>query len=253
MTRTLFILFLALLPLLAHTQEDSSAIDPVAITILDRMSSILSSLTSCTFTVETSQDIPDETFFVPQEDIGLVKQFGVHEVSFSGNNRFQVNSTNDKGHFGYWFNGEYVAYYSYSNNHFGVVEADSTSLATIYYLNENYNVEFPAADFFNPRFTDDLMEFSERILFLGERTLQGNPCFHILAKLEGMSVQIWVNNDATLLPLKLVINYLDREDNPQYEATFRDWTLNPDLPDAMFDFVPPVSATVLTFVPNDQD
>ena len=241
--------FLVLLPASALGQ-DEARIDPGAVAILDHMSGIIGDLSSLSVTVRTAQDVQDNTFFVPEDNVGNVKQFAEHQVSLSGPNRFQVDTRNERGHFGYWFNGDYLAFYSYTNNHFSVLETDSlASLDVIYLLHQDYEVEFPAADFFNPSFTDDLLNASDRLLFLGEKAVEGKPCFHLLAKMADMSVQLWISNDALTLPVKMVINYLDREDNPQYEATYTHWELNPVLPEALFNFVPPGSATTVTLVP----
>jgi len=60
-----------------------------------------------------------------------------------------------------------------------------------------------------------------------------------------MSIQIWISDDALFLPMKFVISYYDQIPNQQYEATFSDWKLNPQLPDEMFEFTPPPQAEEL--------
>jgi hypothetical protein len=56
-----------------------------------------------------------------------------------------------------------------------------------------------------------------------------------------MEVQYWISNDAYNLPKKYVIIYKNRQ-NMQYEGTFSNWEINPDIPEAVFEFTPPPMA-----------
>ncbi len=224
--------------MLALAQEQEPAIDPVAVLILDRMSEVIGELGSCSYTLHTSQDIQDNTFFLPEQGLGLVKHFAENEVYMMGPDKMLVNVNGDKGHQGYWYNGEVIAYYSYDENNFAVVEAPPTILEMMYQINEAYDIDFPAADFFNPYFTDDLLAQSDKVRYLGTTDINGKECFRIIAASKERNVQLWISNDALTLPVKMVIVDFEQENNPQYEATFSDWEINPDLPDALFDFMP---------------
>jgi hypothetical protein len=52
------------------------------------------------------------------------------------------------------------------------------------------------------------------------------------------------------LPIKVVIVYTDKPMNPQYEAVLSGWQINPDLPDAMFAFMPPPGAKKIKLKPH---
>ena len=236
-TLSLFIL----MPVFSPAQQAEA--DPSAVLILDRMSAMVGSLSSCSFTLHVSNDVPDNTFFVPVEGIGLIKQFRVSEVFLSGPDKMLVNTRGDKGHVGYWYNGQRLAWYSYDENNYAVVDAPDSTVNMMYELNNRYGIEFPAADFFNPFFTDDLLDHHDRLYFLGTSTVADKPCYHLIAAAEDKIVQLWIADDAMMLPVKMVIVYRDREENPQYEATFSDWKINPDLPETIFDFLPPPSAS----------
>ncbi|MEK6479161.1 DUF2092 domain-containing protein [Catalinimonas sp. 4WD22] len=232
--------------------QDDEMYDPIAVLILDRMSEVIGELSSCSYTLQTSYDMQDSTFFIPTKGLGLVKHFTEEEVYMQGPDKMLVNSNGDRGHRGYWYNGDSLTYYSYSENNFAQIDApDSSILETIYTIHEDYGIEFPAADFFNPYFTDDLLFQSDKLLFMGSSKLNGKDCFRIVAAGDEMNVQLWISNDALTLPQKMVIVYLAQEDNPQYEVTFSDWQLNPDLPDALFEFMPPPDASEITLVPKN--
>jgi hypothetical protein len=55
--------------------------------------------------------------------------------------------------------------------------------------------------------------------------------------------QIWIDAGAQPLPRKLAIAYWDTPGVPQYEATFRRFTLGPQIAPGQFTFKPPAGAT----------
>jgi hypothetical protein len=164
-----------------------------------------------------------------------------------------VISGGARGHHQFWYNGTKLSYYSYDENNYAVLVAPPTILQTIDSVNKSFGVEFPAADFFYPTFTDDLIKNSEQIAFLGRTQIMGKNCFQILAAGKETSVQIWISDDAYNLPLQYAIVYHNIKGNPQYEATFSDWKINPDLPSEMFNFLPPPGATEIRMVSKSEN
>lgn len=216
-------------------------IDTVAIMLLDKMGSVIGEFESCSFTLNTSNDGIDV-------GLGLIKYFNVHQVYMVGPDKMLINSQGDKGHRGFWYNGKKLMYYSYTENNYGEIDAPDNIIATIDSVNKNYGIDFPAADFFYPTFTDDLIAQSENIIYVGKSKVDAKDCFHIIAENDKLSIQIWISDDALFLPVKFVIVYYDTVPNSQYEATFSDWRINPDLPGAMFEFSPPPGANQITII-----
>ena len=231
-----------LLALSMSAQAQGPGHDPAALQILDHMSAVIGELGSCRFTVNVWRDVNDP-------DLGPVTHFIVNEVYLRGPNKMLVDSKSDGDHRGYWYNGKTITYYSYDENNYAVIKAPATIMETIEAINRDYGIDFPAADFFYPTFTDDLIANSEKIVFLGKKNVEGRDCFHILAKFKTMGVQLWISNDSLNLPVKYSIAYYDPKNGPRYEATFSDWQINPVLPSAIFDFVPPPAAAPVRLVP----
>ncbi len=219
----------------AGTTAQSFQKDTSAIIILDRMSDLIGDLKSCSFTLNTSEDIIDV-------GLGLVKHFGVQQVYMVGPDKMMIHSNGKKGHRGLWYNGDSLVYYSFTENNFAIIETPPTILEMINQVNTDYGIEFPAADFFYSTFTDDLIERMDDIILAGRVVVEGTNCYHIIAKNEEMGAQFWISDDEWFLPVKMVIVYYDESPNAQYEATFSDWKVNPDLPNAMFNFSPPPKA-----------
>ena len=237
--KKIFFILLFIMSLQTFAQE--SRFDSTAILILDKMSSVIGDLSSCGYTLNTSIDQIDV-------ELGLIKQFTKHQVYMVGPDKMLVDSRGEKGHRGFWYNGSQLAYYSYTENNYAVIDAPSNIISTIDTVNKTYGIEFPAADFFYLTFTDDLIENNDEIVFVGKSIIDDKDCFHIIAKNSAMSIQIWISDDALFLPVRMVIVYYDVNPNQQYETTFSNWQINPELPNAMFEFSPPPDANRLKLV-----
>lgn len=235
----LFVL-LSILPLQMFAQRPP--IDTVAVMLLDRMSVVIGQLGSCSYTLHTSQDV------VVEYGLGIIKQLDTHEVYMVGPDKMLINSRGGKGHRGYWYNGKKLAYYSYDENNYVIIDAPPNIMATIDTVHKTYGIDFPAADFFYPTFTDDLIDHSDQIRYLGTATVNGKPGFHIIATSKEMSIQIWIADDALFLPVKMVIVYHGQNNGKQYDATFSNWQINPELPAAMFEFNPPPAARKISIM-----
>lgn len=242
--RKILTLFIVLSQLQMHHAQ-TIKYDSIAALILDRMSSVIGDLQSCSFEANIAMDVKDP-------DQGFIKQHISYQVHMAGPDRMLVDSYGPKGHREYWYNGIQLAYYSHDENNYGMVDAPPTIIAAIDEVNAKYEIEFPAADFFYPAFTDDLIESADYVSYVGKAMIEGKECFHILARGQEKNIQIWINNDAFNLPCKYVIQYPKAEGAPQYEATFSNWNVNPVLPLAMFDFMPPPSAHQVRIVSNTE-
>lgn len=238
--KKLLTIFLFLVFSMAVSAQKSQ-VDTVALMILNHMADVIGDMNSCSFKVSSSNDVKDF-------DFGTIKHLGTHEVVMVGPDKMLVHSYGDKGHQGYWYNGEQLTYYSFSENNYAMLDAPSDIVSTIDTISKDYGIDFPAADFFYPTFTDDLLAEFPSIRFVGISKVGGQECFSLIASNPQQSVQFWIANDAYYLPRKYVITYKNKE-YMQYGATFSDWILNPDIPDSVFDFFPPPMAKQITMQP----
>jgi len=233
-----YLFFAFILPLFINAQTQKT--DPIAIQILDKMHDVIGDLESCTYNLSSSQDIIDP-------DYGLIKSYNENDVIMKGPNKMIVIIDGNRGKKGFWYNGEQVIYYSYSENNFAKLKAEDNIITTIDEIHNNYGVDFPAADFFYPSATDDILENFDTVKYLGMKMIDSKECFHIKASNKIMDVQYWISNDAYNLPKKYLIIYKN-ENNKQYEATFNNWVLNPVLPNSIFEFSPPAKAVQINML-----
>ena len=234
------LLFLLLLPYVVGYSQETKDHDSTAIFILDKMADVIGDLQSVTFQVDNSTDKFDT-------NNNIVKHYSTSVISYSGANKFSAKVNGTDGTKGFWYDGSYLSFYNFDENNYVTLEAPESTLEMIDEMHLNYNFLFPAADFFYPNFTDDMMEQFETIKFLGKRIIDNEECYHIMATNKDLNVQLWISNKTYLLPKHFVIIYKNKS-NLQYETTFTNWSLNPNIPDAVFDFLPPPKAKLISIL-----
>lgn len=234
-------LFVLICSPLVQVRAQEYHVDPGAVIILDRMSEIIGNLNSCSFTVHTSTEKFDQ-------EKGYLKDFYKLEVYMAGPDKMHVLNEGSKGKTGYWYNGDMLLYYAVNTNQYGFIETPDNIIETIDFVYQEYDLEYPAADFFYPGFTDDLLGTHERVSYEGLVKINGVEVHHIVAYGKETNVQIWISNDTFALPIRYLIHDLTNDKPLQFEGVFSNWVLNPVLPDAMFDFVVPESASRISIV-----
>ena len=130
--------------------------DTLAVLIMDRMTEVIGELESCSFKLNTATDMADPSN-------GLVKYFSDYEVYMGGPDKMLINAHGHRGHRQLMYNGEQMAYYSFDENNYGIIPTPGNILKMIDSLNDSYDIEFPAIDFFYPAFTDDLLQHSDSL------------------------------------------------------------------------------------------
>jgi hypothetical protein len=233
-------IFLAILVVIlsaqAQVQAQAPRIDTVAVSILDRMSAMIGDLGSCSVTIRSNYDIHNK-------NLGLVKHSDEEQLFLHGPDKLLVRSEGDRGSRDFFFNGQTLSYYSLDKNQYGQIQTPtSTIMEMIDTVNKMYGIEFPVADFFYPTFVDDILSESKQLVYLGITKIDGKECFHIAGTASDKTFQFWIANDAYYLPMKVVIVYTNKEMNPQFEAVLTNWQVNPNLPDALFEFAAPMKA-----------
>lgn len=233
---TLFVI--TILPFAISAQTDTRKIDLDAVVVLDQMGETIGELSSVSFHLSVANDELNA-------EHNMAKRYKEHEVNMVGPDKMLVKSYSMGRNRGYWYNGDHITYYSFDENNYITVPAPTDIISMIDFMHEKFDMDFPAADFFYPSFTDDVLEAFNTISYKGEVVFGGQPCYLIHAENEDKMIQLWITADAYTLPKNLVITY-KKEKNKQYQATFSDWELNPEIPENIFDFTPPYNAKLIS-------
>ncbi len=216
------------------SQSDSEAAryDAAAIEALDMMSEKIATLSSCSFTLDTINSTD------PSNEIR-----NEHDVYMRAPDKMYVHTVGTAGEKGYWYNGAKLAYFSYSERKYATVEAPDNILKAIDAGSKTYGIDFPAADFFYPDLTDDILDNYDDVYF-SEEEIDGISNASVTAINSDEVVQIWIDQ-ATYLPYRMVIqSKLDH--NNYYDVVFSNWKTNQELPDTLFEFQPPSSSEETT-------
>jgi hypothetical protein len=219
---------LASLLLVSCTAKDKQEYDARAIESLDAMAEVIGELQATSYTLKDVNVTEDGS-----------ELYNVHDVYMRGPNKMYIHSNGTKGIRSYWYDGTTLAYYFFDKDTYAEIDAPDDILKTIDHVHEKYGVRFPAADFFYPNFTDDILTEFDHVLFLGDDVIEGTESTSILASNDIKVVQIWIDK-ASNLPLRLSIESTGTADF--YEATFSNFRSNPVLPDLMFESEPPVDS-----------
>ena len=209
--------------------KNNEEYDTRAIESLDAMSEVIGELASCSYTLDDVNVTADGTEF-----------YNEHDVYMRGPNKMYIHSNGTKGVRSYWYDGSTLAYYSFSKDTYAEIEVPGNIMQTIDYVHDNYGVRFPAADFFYPDLTDDMLADFDHVLYLGEEEIDGIKATSILASNDHHIVEIWIDK-TTNLPLRISIE-TTADTAEFYEATFSNFRINPRLPDLLFESNPPVDS-----------
>lgn len=214
---------------LVSCTSDDGIYDERAVEHLDNLSETIGNLNSCSYTLVTKVSEGSESELSNE-----------HDVYMRGPDKMHIHTNGTKGRKGFWYDGSSFAYFSYNKNTYDVVGAPGNIITAIDELHHKYGIDFPAADFFYPYFTDDILDNFNEVLFLGHENIDNVDCFVIKASNEDNVLKIWIEKDSNL-PHKMSIVQTNDSDN-SYEAVFSNWRINPKLPDVLFEFKPPANS-----------
>lgn len=225
---------------LINSINSNAQIDSSAVAILDKMSFTLGNLNSCSLTLKTEIDVMDGR-------LGAITNTEAANVNLKAPNKFYISKSGDRGNKEFYYNGKSFVYFSKSSNVYSSVPAPPTIMQTIDSIHNSFGIDFPAADFFYPYFTDDLLDVSVNLSDLGVTTMNNKKCFHLAGNTLDKTYQIWIADDGTFLPVKLSIVTVRPGSDEHYTALYEDWVLNPTLQDSMFEFTAPSDALKIRF------
>lgn len=224
--------------------SQTQRIDSAAVFILNKTTESLQYIKSCSFKAILTYDISNES-------LGLIKHSVNEKVSIKFPDKLKITSSGDKGNRSLWYNGKKLSYYSLDNNTYADTPAPKSVIETIDEASKKFGIEFPAADFFYESFLEDLRSEQGNLIYLGKTIIDDKECYHIAGTDKNKSFQFWIGNDDYFLPLKMVIVYTTDKDKPQYEAVYKDWIINSDFTDYMFEFTPPPNASKVKILPRE--
>lgn len=236
MKKHVLILALLALPLYGQSQA-ARQIDSAAVYILDRMADIIGELEAVSFSLESATDRLDD-------NQRIETRYNSSHVSMQGPDKMVYQRFGNKGKYGFWFNGSYASLYSFNENNYVTLETHGNIIEMMDDLHTRFDFQFPAADFFYPSFTDDILADFNTLEYLGKTQVDGEDCFYLRATNENMHFQLWISSSKWTLPKRFII-IQKGDQNLRFESVFKDWDINPNLPNTMFEFLPPPKSKLI--------
>ena len=221
-------LLLGILSLTSCNCDKPKYLEEEAIVAFDEMSSSIGEMNSCSYTITVEA----------LREGGESKEV-THDVYFRGPNKMYIYSNGEDLSRGYWYNGSQFAYYNYLTAEYDTMVAPGNIIETIEAVHENYGIYFPAADFFYPTFTDDMIDNFDSILYLNQEDLKERSLIEIVGiNSELEAIFTLSKNKMGVLPLGLSLYNKEKDNALVYDAVLSNWRHNPSLPDRLFNFIP---------------
>ena len=219
--------------------DAAPAVDPAALQALDRMGAALRSHTTFALTA----DISDEDVL----DNGQKLQYaGKLEVRAHRPDRFVITATSDTRSRTFYYDGKAVTVFSPKLDMYASFPAPPTIAETLTKANRDYGIELPLADLFSWGTDKTLVSRIQSGFFLRPEHIDGKVCNHYAFRQPHVDWQIWIADDASALPCKLVITGRDDPSMPQYTAVLH-WSFPATIAETEFTFTPPADAHRIAF------
>ena len=239
--KTGILLLIVILTFAQCTQENSKEYDTRAIKELDKISETIGKLNSCSYTLVVNK-------YEKSSDDKWLAKIIKHDVYMHGPDKLHIHTKLEKDNKGYWYNGNQMAYFSYSQNTFDTISVSGNIIEAINFVHNKFGIDFPASDFFYPTFTDDIMNNFDKVYFMGEEKVDETVCLLVQVSNKKELINIWIEVSNNL-PHKLEI-FSDNNKN-LYSAQFSNWKINPSLANEIFDFRPPSNSKRVALTPKN--
>lgn len=150
----------------------------------------------------------------------------------------------------FYYDGETFTLHGEGKNLYARAEAPPHLDAAIEAARERLGLEAPGADLL---FEDVYATLTEDVVSgfrVGTAHIEGVPCHHLAFRGEEVDFQIWIEDDETPLPRRLVITSKKVEGAPEFVVELSRWDTTTELPDDVFEFTPPPGAQEIEFLPH---
>ncbi len=110
------------------------------------------------------------------------------------------------------------------------------------FMQDELGASVPLSDFIHSNFYADAIEEIKLGAVVGESTVAGTKCDHVVFLSDELGFQVWIEKGSRPVPRRVSIEFLDAPGTPQYKANLTNWKLGASTPDESFVFQPPPDA-----------
>lgn len=218
---------------------NSAAIDPAAISALEKMGTYLRSLNAYAIEAAIQKELVLENGLKVQlaESASLVARRP---------DRLTLKVSSERKEREFFYDGRQFTLWAPRVNSYATVVAPPTIRELIIKLEEKFGIEMPLVDLFKWGTEESRIKDITVAMELGIARIDGADCTHYGFRQEGLDWQIWIQKGNFPLPRKLVLTTTTDEARPQHQAVLT-WNLAPVFIDKDFTFEPPPNAQRIVF------
>lgn len=220
--------------LVGCSPEDGGYYEGEAVQALDLLTENMGEMNSCSFTLTTSEETLEEGNWISTNK--------ETDAYINGADQMYFYSVGDNSRRGVWINEGELSLFLFDENQFETRTVPKNLLRTIDSINENFKFHFPAADFFYPSLTDDLIDFADSLFINEDKTANGIAYKEIFAKTDEKEIFIWIDSETNLPKQLEIYNFGADGMKKSYVGSFSNWVEDPKLPSKLFEFSPPENA-----------
>ena len=234
-----------LLPLLllsaAACGRGEPAMDREADRLLRDMSALLENTPRFSFAASETRDVVDLDGNTSQQEFD-------HRTYVERPNRVRREVTLGDDTALLIYNAGSLGVHTSRDSFYALTDIPTTIDPALDYLDERLDVRAPLADLLYTSPYDAYVDDNTAGQYLGEETVEGNPCHHLAFQHPAIDFEIWLMDGQQPLPCKLLLSYKLEEGAPKSVVTFRDWDLSPQFEPNAFAYAPPEGYVRIPFL-----
>jgi hypothetical protein len=238
-------LTIMMVPVLGAQEPNStpSASEQRAMAVLKNMSEYLARAERFSVTIRHGYDAVQQS--------GQKIEYGaVRKVTVSRPDRLRIEVERSDGEKGLViFNGKDITVYTANKNVYATVSRPGTLDQAIKYAVDDLKIKVPLAVMLLSTLPSEVDNLVISADYVETTTITDVPCDHVAARTSrGVDFQVWVAQGSEPLPRRVVITYKGEPGQPQFWADLFNWSLAPDISEALFTFTPPDGADRIQFL-----
>jgi hypothetical protein len=172
------------------------------------------------------------------------------DVTVDRPNRLLVVRSGDDGPGKLVYDGKTLFIYASQGNKYASIPVPGTIEGMMKEAMGRLGVDFPLADFLSDAPDKAFLSGVTEGEVVNTVIIDGIPCLHMFfVQPPGLQLELWVENNAQALPLRLIVTYRSLPGEPNFVAAFSNWNFSIHPSDADFVFQRPPGAQRVALKP----
>ena len=220
--------------------ETNSPVDPNALSMLKRMSTLLGKAKDFSFQSSSIHE-------VPSIHGQFITFFSVGEVALKRPDKLRARLGGDAPPFDFYYDGNSVSAVAPQTKVFSTLSAPGNIDEMLSGLQHETGIRFPSSPLL---YSDPYSVLARNLLsavVVGPTKVNGIACDHLAFRSPKVNWEIWIAAGPEALPLRLAVTFTDKPGFPRTVIEFSHWNLHRTLSNASFVFHQPAGTKEIPF------